>query len=407
MGVPKNRSRQSLTGELLLKQKLIRRGINYSLDRLTPALNKLGHPQLFHYSESNHSKNSPSVIHVAGTNGKGSVCHYLTQALCRLNMTVLTYTSPHIINYNERICINGTPISDELFNELLFDVNDIDESNALSEFEILTLMAFIAAQRVNVDVLVLETGLGGRLDATNVVSNSMAVITDIGLDHCDILGESLVEIAKEKAGIIKPEAIVVTHSDHSPSVQAVIQSESALKNAKLIYSPSQMEFDQRNRSLSLVALRHFYRCKGISDFSINSTCDWILTECQRPFGRLCKLSINGTVCMADVGHNLAAVKAIYNTLTGTNSNQRYHWVVGMQMNKFPQSVICWLLSKNQHVFICEYDDTQCITMKALDNKLQKHVHLWRLNDPTFESTIFFGSFYFFSWLLKNGATRIT
>ncbi|MCC6597850.1 MAG: bifunctional folylpolyglutamate synthase/dihydrofolate synthase [Alphaproteobacteria bacterium] len=161
-------------------------------------LKKLGNP---HYA-------LPPVIHVAGTNGKGSVIATLRAILEAANYRVHTYTSPHLVKFNERIVLAGTEISDSALNALIDETlahHDPDED--ISFFEITTALAFTAFARTPADICLIEVGLGGRLDCTNVIENPLlSIITAIGLDHTEFLGETLTEIAAEKAGIMKPHA---------------------------------------------------------------------------------------------------------------------------------------------------------------------------------------------------------
>ena len=156
------------------------------------------------------------IIHVAGTNGKGSVCSYIANTLLADNRTVGLFVSPHLLRINERMRINGKEVSDEVFEESFAKVKAISEDMAEagythpSFFEFLFGMAMDIFTRENVEYIVLETGLGGRLDATNVITNPIVtIITSIGLDHTDILGDTIEAIAGEKAGIIKENVPVV------------------------------------------------------------------------------------------------------------------------------------------------------------------------------------------------------
>ena len=178
-----------------------------------------------------HPHRNYRIIHVAGTNGKGSVSNMLTSALAACGMKVGLYTSPHIVDFRERMRIvyqpesfcchpersEGSPfsfISKQYVWDFLHQWRDTFDHLDLSFFEITTIMALQWFADENVDLVVLETGLGGRLDSTNIVSPILSVITNIGLDHCDMLGESLPEIAFEKAGIIKPRVPVVVGESH-------------------------------------------------------------------------------------------------------------------------------------------------------------------------------------------------
>ena len=171
--------------------------INLGLDRISAVLELLGNPQ-----------DKLKCIHVAGTNGKGSVCAIISAVLSKAGMKTGLYTSPHIFEYTERIQINGFDISKEDFTKYIFEICEIADKNNihLTEFEILTAVMFKYFADNDVDVVVLETGLGGRFDATNVIkSNLCSIITHIDLDHTERLGNTKSKIAFEKAGIIKPD----------------------------------------------------------------------------------------------------------------------------------------------------------------------------------------------------------
>ena len=169
--------------------------IELGLERISKVLELLENPQ-----------DKLKCIHVAGTNGKGSVCAIIAFVLKEAGMRVGLYTSPHIFEYTERIKISGKDISKEDFARYINDVCNLTDKNQihLTEFEILTAVMFKYFADNNVDVVVLETGLGGRFDATNVIkSNLCSIITHIDFDHTERLGNTLEQIAFEKSGIIK------------------------------------------------------------------------------------------------------------------------------------------------------------------------------------------------------------
>ncbi|MFT3862461.1 bifunctional folylpolyglutamate synthase/dihydrofolate synthase [Micropruina sp.] len=169
------------------------------------------------------------VIQVAGTNGKGSTAIMIDALLRSLGLRTGRFTSPHLVELNERICIDGEPIADDTFDALVADtqpLNDLVDVRAIDGvpmtfFEVITALAYEAFAQAPVDVAVVEVGLGGRTDATNVMDAAVAVICPIDYDHTHLLGTSLTEIAREKAGIIKPGSQVVLAAQH-PEVAAVL-----------------------------------------------------------------------------------------------------------------------------------------------------------------------------------------
>ncbi len=167
------------------------------------------------------------IIHVAGTNGKGSVCNYLSEILRQANFSVGMFTSPHLIKITERFCINGKSIEDnifcEIFAQLLIKIREYSIENYFpTYFEFLFFMAMILYDKYPVDYLVLETGLGGRLDATNSIHEPVLdVITEIGMDHMQYLGNTISEIAAEKAGIIRKNVPVVLLNRREASTEVI------------------------------------------------------------------------------------------------------------------------------------------------------------------------------------------
>jgi dihydrofolate synthase/folylpolyglutamate synthase len=179
------------------------------LERIATLLGRLGNPE----------RRLPPVFHVAGTNGKGSTCAYLRAALEAAGQRVHVYTSPHLVRFNERIRIAGTMIDDALLASLLGEVLDVAGDVEASFFEVTTAAAFLAFTRNPADACVIEVGLGGRLDATNVIETPVVCgIAQLGLDHQFFLGDKIEDIAAEKAGIAKPDVPLVTL--HYPRPQA-------------------------------------------------------------------------------------------------------------------------------------------------------------------------------------------
>ena len=151
------------------------------------------------------------TIHVAGTNGKGSTCAYIERILRSSGYKVGIYTSPHLFNFNERIRVGGLPIADEAIVSFLDNAFEEIDKIGSTFFEVTTVMAFDYFKQKKVDIAIIETGLGGRLDATNVISPVISVITSISIDHAEILGDSIEQIALEKAGIIKDKTPVFVY----------------------------------------------------------------------------------------------------------------------------------------------------------------------------------------------------
>ena len=201
-------------------------GMRPGLEAIDAVAAALGHPE----------RSFPS-IHIAGTNGKGAVAAILDAALrARSLAPVARYTSPHLVRINERFFIDGAAVRDDALASAADAVLSAPGAEKLTYFETLTAVAFVLFARLRPAFAVLECGLGGRLDATNLVIPAVSVITRIGLDHCDWLGDSIEKIAAEKAGIVKPGVPVVLGANE-PAVRAVVSRRAAELGAPFVYAP--------------------------------------------------------------------------------------------------------------------------------------------------------------------------
>ena len=198
------------------------RKIDLSLGRMMTILKKLGNPQ----------DKLPPIVHVAGTNGKGSTVAFLRAMTAAEGLASHVYISPHLVKFNERITLAGEPISDGALADVLQRVIAANGDAALTFFEATTAAMFLAFSETPADIVLLEVGLGGRFDATNVITPALSVITPIDYDHAEFLGRDLAGIAREKAGIMKPHAPVIS-AKQSELVAAVLRSESQKTRAPL------------------------------------------------------------------------------------------------------------------------------------------------------------------------------
>jgi dihydrofolate synthase/folylpolyglutamate synthase len=197
--------------------------IDLSLGRLARLLMALGDPQFA----------LPPVIHVAGTNGKGSVCAFVRAIAEAAGLRVHVYTSPHLVRFNERIRLAGELVSDAMLADVLDEIEAVNEGNQITVFEAITAAAFLLFKRVPADLCVIEVGLGGRFDATNLVAPRACAITSISLDHQDFLGETLEAIAAEKAGIMMRDVPVVVGAQ-APAVLARLLAEAEAVGAPVL-----------------------------------------------------------------------------------------------------------------------------------------------------------------------------
>ncbi len=229
--------------------RLHRFGIKLGLDTITAMLSALGDPH-----------KQFKTIHIAGTNGKGSVAAMLTAILRASGYSVGRYTSPHLERFNERICIDDQPISDD---EVVMDYQQVmaieDLPRQPTFFEFTTAMAFEAFARHQVEWAVIETGMGGRLDATSVIDPVLSIITNISLEHKQYLGGTLPLIAGEKAGIIKPKVPVVS-GVRQKTARAVIARKAAKERARLIQMGNDVKYRRHaTKGFSYFGLYHRWR----------------------------------------------------------------------------------------------------------------------------------------------------
>ena len=224
-------------------------GLNFrsGLGRMQKAVDLLGNPE-----------ESFPIIHVTGTNGKGSTIAFMRELFVSHGKKVGTFTSPHIVSIHDRICINGHPISDADFIRLTNQVKEMEQRllethDQLSFFELLTVIALLYFKEQGVNLVLLEVGIGGLLDTTNVVTGEIAVITSIGLDHQETLGNSLEEIAEQKAGIFKPGKTAVV-ANLAPEAQLVCQKISEDLDVTLYQSDRDFSFKSGVFSSSIANL---------------------------------------------------------------------------------------------------------------------------------------------------------
>lgn len=308
------------------------------LERITALLARVGNPHL----------RLPPVFHVAGTNGKGSTCAFLRAALEAAGHKVHVYTSPHLVRFNERIRLAGRLIADEQLAPLLAEVLDAGGDVGASFFEVTTAAAFLAFARTPADACVIEVGLGGRLDATNVIRNPVACgIAALGIDHQAFLGDTLEAIAAEKAGIAKPGVPLVTMR-YPAEIAAVVARVAAQAGAPVtvvgetdLPTPALPGVHQRdNLALAAAMLRaqDEVSITGAAIATAATAARWPARLQRLADGPLTALAPTGSPVWLDGGHNPSAGEAIaaaLDRLVGTASGipHRLAVVLGMLANK--------------------------------------------------------------------------
>ncbi|WP_395613190.1 bifunctional folylpolyglutamate synthase/dihydrofolate synthase [Allosphingosinicella sp.] len=329
------------------------------LERISALLAKLGHPE----------RSLPPVLHVAGTNGKGSTCAFLRAALEAAGLKVHAYTSPHLVRFNERIRLSGRLIEDEMLAALLAEVFEAAGDMELSFFEATTAAAFLAFSLVPADALVLEVGLGGRLDATNVVEAPLVCgIAQLGHDHHAFLGDTLEAIAGEKAGIAKSGAPLVTLAYPEP-LEAVIRARAdavgaewlprgrawhaEIRDGRLHYGDRDGSLDlplprlagahqATNAGLAVAMLRHQSRL-AVPEAALRAAMGWAEWPGRLQLlgpGPIRDLLPAEAELWLDGAHNPAAARAVADHFRGAVPPGRpFHMIFGLLANKDAPGVL--------------------------------------------------------------------
>jgi dihydrofolate synthase / folylpolyglutamate synthase len=299
--------------------------IDLSLDRLLHLLAKLDHPE--------HCL--PPVIHVAGTNGKGSTCAFVRAMAEAAGQRVHVYTSPHLVRFNERIRVAGALVSDAALASALEEIEQVNAGAPITVFEVITAVAFHLFAQTPADLCVLEVGLGGRGDATNVIDRPAAcAITSISLDHRELLGDTLAVIAGEKAGIMKP-GVPVAIGAQRPEVLDVLLATAERVGAPVVRAapvpvplslPGAFQLD--NAGIAIAALR----AAGLPmDVAGLAAAEWP-ARLQRLRGRLATLLPPDWELWLDGGHNPGAGVVLAEHLRAWGDRPA-HLIVGMKQTK--------------------------------------------------------------------------
>jgi dihydrofolate synthase/folylpolyglutamate synthase len=330
-------------------------------------------------------------IHIAGTNGKGSSSHMLAAILQTAGYKIGLYTSPHLKEFTERIRVNGKEINQEFVIDFVKRITPAIERIQPSFFEITVAMAFDYFAQQNVDIAVIETGLGGRLDSTNVITPLVSLITNISWDHKDLLGDTLQKIAFEKAGIIK-YGVPVIISERQPHVEEVFKSKALECTSDLVFASDLYEVNRMaggtyevindrqtfTYELDLLGIYQAKNIKGVlavinelrkQGFRISSdhatTGLKNTTELTGLKGRWQKIGDNPlTIC--DTGHNEAGIEEILSQIKEIRFT-KLHWVLGMVKDK-DVSTILNLLPRDATYYFCQASIPRAMPANELQQK---------------------------------------
>lgn len=374
--------------------------INLGLESVQKYLDLIGNPQ-----------DKLKFIHVAGTNGKGSICAMLSSILGQ-KAKVGLFTSPHVFEYTERIKINDVEISKQDFAKGLNDIINLADKNDihLTEFEILTIAAFEYFAKNKVDIVVLETGLGGRLDSTNVIKNNIcSIITNIDFDHTERLGDTIEKIAYEKSGIIKPNCPVILSRKNAGfevikefadknNSEIIISNEAKIDNF-IVQSTLKGTYQQENLALALAAIEVLNK----SGFEINEE---QIMDGLKQVKHPCRFEyIKEHNIIIDGAHNPSGTLQLRKSLEQYFPNQEIKFIFGCLRNKEYKKMLDNLFDTKiftPEVYFYHFDNPNSCEYDELASVCEfttKPFNEYK-NDKT-KLTVICGSFYMIKELLDN------
>jgi len=314
--------------------------IKLGLERIQKAASELGTPQ-----------GAYQTIHVAGTNGKGAVCTFLESALRNAGYKTGLYVSPHLVNFEERFLINGRPVSLNEWKDIYHVVEPLIDKYDLTFFEVTTLLALLVFKNAEVDWAVVETGLGGRLDATNVLVPRASVITRLGMDHAQYLGNDLCSVAREKLGIVKPGVPLVMLVPENPEIRRLANEIVEARNTQVDWVALEphhqaeitggfSRFRFRETEVTVPLIGYHQAANALLAMTVLHKLDiagppsnaLALASVRLP-GRLQIVIRDGKPWIFDVGHNHQAVEALTETLAAIYPSQSILFVVGVMVDK--------------------------------------------------------------------------
>lgn len=328
-----NQTLEWMFAQLPMYQSIGRKAFSAKLDTIQLFCSYLQHPEKKFKS-----------IHVGGTNGKGSSCHMLASILQEAGYSVGLYTSPHLKDFRERIKISGEPVSQTFVVNFICKHKAYLEEHHLSFFEMSVGMAFDCFASKEVDIAIVEVGLGGRLDSTNVIIPQVSLITNIGWDHTDLLGKSLQEIAVEKAGIMKPEVPVVV-SERQPEIDNIFQKRATELNTSIIFAGDLKIKEYPNPLLGNYQKKNI---KGVlaviellSDFTVNE--EHIrqgLNKVVQNTGLLGRWQVlqNNPKVICDTAHNLDGLRIVLRQIL-SEEFKSLHIILGFVKEKDLDSIL--------------------------------------------------------------------
>lgn len=363
--------------------------INLGLERIRAILELMGNPQ-----------KKLKCVHVAGTNGKGSVCAILSTILTEAGYKTGLFTSPHIFKYTERIQIDGKQIDEDVFAEKIFKIQELSEKNNihLTEFEILTAVMFEYFAENNVDFAVIEVGLGGKYDSTNVIEKPLcSIITTIDLDHTERLGDTIEKIAEEKAGIIKPNCPVVISASnkgfnviksHTVEDQLIIAHEFSLGEMSL-----KGFHQQENLALAVSSL--LLLVPDIKIVTIQNAIKKVVHHGRFEFFADKKLLVDGA-------HNPNGISILRQNLDIYFKDYNLRFIFGCLKNKDYHKMVDILFNEGDEIYFNHFNHANSATYEELSSVCKYPSKEYNGNLPEFDGiTVVCGSLYMISEVMKD------
>lgn len=361
-------------------------GIKFGLENTKKLLYYFGNP---------HQKFKS--IHIAGTNGKGSTSSLIASVLAKMNFKVGLYTSPHLVKFNERIRIDGYEITDDYLVETVNQLKELIEKIKPTFFEVTTAIAFNYFADNKVDYAVVETGLGGRLDSTNVIHPEISIITKVDYDHKEFLGDTIEQISYEKGGIIKPEVPVVIGSNNE-IVKNILKKIALEKKSKIIFTDEMYTSEIIEKNLNYFSFLIKSKLKGyeysiksplIGDYQVENFKNVIATfetlfstkdlreeialgseEMKFPLKGRFQILKTKPVIVLDTSHNSDAIKNFLSSLNSLISNRKFA-VFGIMKDKEIDEVIIHIEQTFEKIFVCQAKVERSLDVNLLEKKFSK------------------------------------
>ena len=363
--------------------------INLGLERISSILCLIGNPQ-----------DKLKCIHVAGTNGKGSVCSIISSILIQAGYKTGLFTSPHLFRYTERIKINNEENSEDIFAEKIFKINKLAQKNNihLTEFEILTAVMFEYFAENNVDYAVVEVGLGGKYDSTNVIKSPVcSIITSIDFDHTERLGKTIEEIAEQKCGIIKKNCPIVVASFNkgfSTIKSFTEKNQLIIANDFVNYELSlKGNYQQENLNLALTAIKTIL--PNIDDEIIKNALKHVVHHGRFEYFDNKKLLVDGA-------HNPNGIKVLRENLDIYFKNKKLRFIFGCLKNKDYPKMINLLFKDGDEIYFNHFNHVNSATYEDLSSVCKYSSKKYEGNLPDFDGiTVVCGSLYMICDVLKN------